>query len=127
MKTLRGYSQTEIKMREIDRRHPGLWGPSWRRAERIATAKRIAALRIAPVPLVNVPLHQAERGADFNAVPRGSEIIHRREVLDLLPVIEDQHFDPLFDGWGSFDPEQVTGDWLKAKRPSVGRRAIGDT
>ena len=97
-------------MREIDRRRAGRWYRIERIAarERKATRERIAARTITTKPLPDVPLHQAERGANIDTVPSGSEVIHCREVLDLLPVMEDQTFDPLFDGWGSLEREQAT-------------------
>ncbi len=39
--------------------------------------------------------------------PGDSEAIHSPEVLDLLPVIEDQTFDPIFDGFGSLEIEHL--------------------
>ncbi len=39
-----------------------------------------------------------------------------RKVRDLLPVIEDKHFDPLFDGFGSLGSEQATDNWLRVRK-----------
>jgi hypothetical protein len=41
-----------------------------------------------------------------------------REVRDLLPVIADKHFDPLFDGFGSLGSEHATDNRLRAVRKS---------
>jgi hypothetical protein len=37
-----------------------------------------------------------------------------REVRDLLPVIADKHFDPLFDGFGSLGSKHTTGNRRKS-------------
>ena len=39
-----------------------------------------------------------------------------REVRDLLPIIADKQFDPLFDGFGSLGSEHATDNWLRAAR-----------
>jgi hypothetical protein len=41
-----------------------------------------------------------------------------REVRNLLPIIADKHFDPLFDGFGSLGSEHATDNWLRAVRKS---------
>jgi hypothetical protein len=109
-RTLRGYTQNEIKFREIDRRRADHWYRVKRNAEleADATRKRIErvkrekrAERVSATALESIPLHESAHRDDVNVTPRASEAIHCREVLDLMPVIEDQHFDPLFDGDGT--------------------------
>jgi hypothetical protein len=58
------------------------------------------------------PLHNAKREADFDTVPGDSDVIHDRNVLGLLLIIEDQTFDPLFDGFGL-----DSRDWLRTRTP----------
>jgi hypothetical protein len=67
----------------------------------------------------NGPLHQGAREADFETVPSDGDIIHDRNVLGLLPVIEDRTFDPVFDGFGS-----AFSDWrrTRTRRPAWQRQ-----
>jgi hypothetical protein len=41
-----------------------------------------------------------------------------REVRDLLPVIADKHFDPLFDGFGWLGSEHATANRIRPMRKS---------
>ena len=44
--------------------------------------------------------------------PAYSETIHCRRVLGLLPKIDDESFDPLFDGWGDLNHIRIQLDIL---------------
>ncbi len=52
--------------------------------------------------------HHSQFAADI-IEPSHSELIHDSRVLDLVPVIEDQTDDPLWDGFGTLDREQNVG------------------
>ncbi len=60
---------------------------------------------IVPLFATPPPHHHSQFAADI-AEPSYGELIRDRRVLDLMPVIEDQTFDPFWDQWGSFDMEQ---------------------
>ena len=60
----------------------------------------------ASLSVPHYPRHESNHAADLG-VRSYSEVIYDRAALDALPIIEDQHYDPLFDGWGSLDREQI--------------------
>jgi len=118
-KTIRGTTIREHQFQETDRRlRANGWGlprkfEGWSTKGGRALARQMVEAKPKPEPepiivrMVEAPSphHYSQFAADI-IEPSYSELIHDRRVLDLLPVIEDQTFDPFWDGWGSFDMEQ---------------------
>ena len=115
----RGTTQVERQQQEIDRRRSrrGVWGPAWgppRKFEGWSTkgGRALARQMAEPEPIIvrmveaPSPHHYSQFAANI-IEPSYSELIHDRRVLDLLPVIEDQTFDPFWDGYGSLEFEHM--------------------
>ena len=64
-------------------------------------------------PLEQSAASPSAHGARLHG-PSDSDVIHDRAALDTLPIIEDQTFDPVFDGWGSLDRNSDEGaTWVR--------------